>query len=70
MESSEPSSPTTASSRLLNIPEKQDLNMKSHPIMLIEDFKKDINDSLMEVQKNINEQLEDLRRYYKNHFKK
>ena len=43
---SEPSSPTTASPGYTNTPEKQDLDLKSHLIILIEDFKKDINNSL------------------------
>jgi hypothetical protein len=46
MPSSEPSSPTTASLGYHNTPQNQDL--KSHLIMLIEDFKKDINNSLKE----------------------
>ena len=43
--SSEPSSPITASPGYPNTLEKQDLDLKSHPMMLIEDFK-DINNSL------------------------
>jgi hypothetical protein len=49
MASSEFSSPTTASPRYLNTPEKQDLDLKSHLMMLIEDFKKDINNPLKEM---------------------
>jgi hypothetical protein len=37
--SSEPSSPTTASPGYHNTPEKQDLDLKLHPMMMIEDFK-------------------------------
>jgi len=44
--SSEPSSPNTANVGYPNTPEKQDLDLKSHLIMMIEDFKKDINHSL------------------------
>jgi hypothetical protein len=44
--SSEPSSPTTASPGYPNTPEKQDVDIKSLLMMLIEDFKKDINNSL------------------------
>jgi hypothetical protein len=42
----EPSSPTTASPGYPNTLEKQDVDLKSHLMMLIEDFKKDINKSL------------------------
>jgi hypothetical protein len=40
--SSEPSSPITASPTYTSTPEKQDVDLKSHLMMLIEDFKKDI----------------------------
>jgi hypothetical protein len=43
---SEPSSPTTASPGYPNIPEKQDLDLKSHLMMLVEDFKNIINNFL------------------------
>jgi hypothetical protein len=46
MASSEPSSPTTTSPGYPNKQEKQDLDLKPHLMMLIEDFKKDINNSL------------------------
>jgi hypothetical protein len=36
--SSEPSSPTKASPEYPNTPEKQDLDLKSHLMMMIEDF--------------------------------
>ena len=39
----EPSTPTTANPGYPNTPEKQELDLKSHFMMLIEDFKKDIN---------------------------
>jgi hypothetical protein len=38
--SSEPNSPTIASSGYPNIPEKQDLGLKSYFMMPVEDFKK------------------------------
>jgi hypothetical protein len=37
--SPEPSSPTTASPGYTNTPEKQDLDLKFHLMMMIEDFK-------------------------------
>jgi hypothetical protein len=52
MTSSEPSSSTTANPGFSNTPEKQDLDLNSHLMMLIENFKKDINKSLKEVQEN------------------
>ena len=47
---SEPSSPTTASPRYSNTLEKQELDLKSYLMTLIEDFKKDINNFLKEIQ--------------------
>ena len=61
MASSEPSSPTTASPGYPNTLEKQDLDLKSHLMMLMEDFKKEINNSLKEIQENTGTQLEDLK---------
>nr|AAQ96233.1 LRRGT00020 [Rattus norvegicus] len=54
--SSEPNSPTTANTEYPHTPEKQDLNLKSHLIMMLEDFKKDMKNSLRETQENINKQ--------------
>jgi hypothetical protein len=48
--SSEPRSSTTASPGYSNTPEKQDSDLKSHlMLMMIEDFKKGINNSLKEI---------------------
>jgi hypothetical protein len=44
--SSEPSTPSTASPGYTNTLEKQDSDLKSYIMMLIEDFKKDINNSV------------------------
>jgi predicted nucleic acid-binding Zn-ribbon protein len=44
-----------------NIPEKQDSDLKSHLMMIIEDFKKDINNSLKEIQVNTGKQVEALK---------
>jgi gas vesicle protein len=57
----EPSSPTTASLGYTNTPEKQDSDLKSHIMMTIEDFKKDIRDSLKELQENKSKQVEVLK---------
>ena len=52
MAASEPNSPTISS------PEKQDLDLKSHIMMLLEDYKKDKNKSLNEIQENMNQKVE------------
>jgi hypothetical protein len=41
--SSEPSTPTSESPGYPNTPEKQDSDLKSYLMMLVEDFKEDIN---------------------------
>ena len=64
MPSSEPSSPTTTSPGYPNTLEKQDLYLKSHLILinlLIEDFKKDISNSLKEIQENMSQQIKALK---------
>ena len=53
-----PSSPTTASPGYSNTLEKQDSDLKSHLMMMIEDFKKDINNSLKKIQESIGKQVE------------
>ena len=62
MASSEPITPTTASSGHPNTLEKQDLDLKSYLMMLIEDFKKDKNNSFKEIQENTGKQVEALKR--------
>jgi hypothetical protein len=59
--SSEPSSPTIESLGYTITPEKQDWDLKSLLMMMIEDFKKDINSSLKEIQENTGKQLEALK---------
>jgi hypothetical protein len=54
--SSEPGSPNTASPGYPNTPEKQDSDLKSHLMIVIEDFKKDVNSSLKEIQENTGKQ--------------
>ena len=46
--SSETSTPTTVSPGYPNTPEKQDSDLKSYLMMVVEDFKKGINNSLKE----------------------
>ena len=57
--SSEPSTPTTASPGYPSTPGKQDLDLKSYLMMLVEDFK-GIN-SLKEIQENTAKELEALK---------
>jgi hypothetical protein len=59
--SSETSTPTTASPGHPNTPKKQDLGLKSYLVKLVEDFKKDINKSLNEIQENTAKQVEVLK---------
>jgi hypothetical protein len=59
--SSETTSPNTASPGYSNTPEKQNSDLKSHLMMMIEDFKKDINKSLKEIQENTDKQIEALK---------
>ena len=47
--SSEPSSPTTMSHGYPNILEKQDSDLKSHLMMMIKEFKMDINNSVKDI---------------------
>jgi len=58
MASSEPNSPMKVNAEYPNTPEKQDLDLKSHLIMMTEDFKKDIKNSVREMQENTNKQAE------------
>ena len=58
--SSESNTATTAIPRHCNTPKKQDSNLKLYLMMVIEDFKKGINNSLKEIQENTDKQVEDL----------
>jgi polyribonucleotide nucleotidyltransferase len=58
--SSEPNSPTIASPGYTILPKKQDTNLKSFLMMLIEDFK-DINNSFKEIWEKTGKQLEALK---------
>jgi hypothetical protein len=42
------------------------MDLKLLLMMMMEDFKKEINNSLKEIQENTGKQLEDLKRRYKN----
>jgi hypothetical protein len=58
---SEPSSSNTASPGYPNTPEKQDSDLKSHLMMMREDVKKDISNSLKEIQEITGKPAENLK---------
>jgi hypothetical protein len=59
--SAEPKSPNIAGLGYTKTPENQDLDLKSLLMMVIEDFKKDINNSLKHIQENTGKKLEALK---------
>jgi ElaB/YqjD/DUF883 family membrane-anchored ribosome-binding protein len=59
--SSEPGYPTTANPGYSNTPEKQDSDLKSHLMMMIEECKKDIKNFLKDKPENTGKQVEDLK---------
>jgi gas vesicle protein len=59
--SSEPSTPNSASPGHPNTPEKLDPDLKAYLMMMVEDIKKDFNNSLKEIQENTAKQVEDLK---------
>ena len=59
--SSESSKPTTESPGYPNTPDKQDSDLKSYLLMVVEDFKKYINNLLKEIQENTAKQVEALK---------
>jgi hypothetical protein len=59
--SSKPNSPTISSPGYTITLEKQDSDLKSLLMMVIEDFKKVINNPLKEIQENTGKQLEALK---------
>jgi hypothetical protein len=50
--SSEPSTPNSVSPGYPNTPEKLDPDLKAYLMMMVEDIKKDFNNSLKEIQEN------------------
>jgi DNA topoisomerase IA len=59
--SSDPNSPTFASPGYTITPEKHDMDLKSLLMMMIEeDFKKKINNSLKEIRENTSNQMKEL----------
>ena len=61
--------PTIESPGYPNILEKHDSDLKSHLMMMIEDFKKNMNNSLKEIQENTGKQVEALKEEMKNSLK-
>ena len=55
--SSEPSTPTLPSPGHPNTPEKLDLDLKAFLMMMVEDIKKEYNNSLKEIQENTAKEL-------------
>jgi hypothetical protein len=54
-------SPITVNPGYPSTSENQDPDLKSHLMMMIEEFKKDLNKSLKELQENTGKQVEDLK---------
>jgi hypothetical protein len=67
--SSDPSMPTTVSPGYPNTSEKQDSDLKSYLVMLVENFKKGINNSLKEIEENTDKQIEFLKELQENNSK-
>jgi hypothetical protein len=63
---SEPSTPTSVSPGYPNTPEKQDSDLKSYLMMLVEDIKKGINNSLKEIQESTAKEEEVLKELQEN----
>jgi hypothetical protein len=55
--SSEPSTPTSPSPGHPNTPEKLDPDLKTYLMMMVEDIKKNLNNSLKEIQENTAKQV-------------
>jgi hypothetical protein len=59
--SSEPSTPNLPSPGHPNTPEKLDPDLKAYLMIMLEDIKKDCNNSLKEIQENTAKQVEDIK---------
>ena len=59
--SSEPSTPTSASPGHPNTSENLDPDLKAYLMMMVEDIKKDFNNSLKEIQENTAKELQVLK---------
>jgi hypothetical protein len=63
---SEPKTPTSASSGHPNTPKKIDPNLKAYLMMMVEDIKKDFNNSLKEILENTTKELQVLKEKQEN----
>jgi chromosome segregation ATPase len=64
--SSEPSTPISASPGHPNTTKKLDADLKAYFMMMVEDIKKDFNNSLKEIQENTAKELQDLKEKQEN----
>jgi hypothetical protein len=64
--SSEPSTPTAASPGHPKTPEKLDPDLKAYLMMILEDIKKNFNNSLKEIQENTAKEVEVLKEIQEN----
>ena len=64
--SSEPSTPTLPSPGHPNTPKKLDLDLNAYLMMMVEDIKKDFNNSLKEIQENTAKEVEVLKEIQEN----
>ena len=64
--SSEPSTPTSPSPGYSNTPEKIEPDLKAYLMMMVEDIKKDFDNSLKELQENTAKQLQVLKEKQEN----
>jgi hypothetical protein len=63
---SERSIPTSPSPGHQNIPEKLDPDLKAYLMMMVEDIKKDFNNSLKDIQENTAKELQVLKEKHEN----
>jgi hypothetical protein len=66
LQSSEPSTPTSATPGYPNTPEKLDPDLKAYLMMMVEDIKKAFNNSLKEIQENTAKELQVLKEKQEN----
>jgi hypothetical protein len=59
--SSEPSTPTSLSPGQPNTTEKLDPDLKAYLMMMVENIKKNLNNSLKEIQENTAKKVEDIK---------
>jgi hypothetical protein len=64
--SSESSTPTSIRPGYPNRPEKLGSDLKAYPMMMVEDIKKDFNNSLKEIQENTDKELQVLKEKQEN----